>query len=125
PEERRRDHDLWINEMDEYWASPEGQAITAARAGENAELQAWLAEHPAVVVARHGEWAPEQWEGSVDGHSFSFRERHDAWRIELDLRPTGRFVKRWKGGSLDDGDSFEMVEIDDGDVIAEGATGVH
>lgn len=34
---------------------------------------------------------PEEWHGEVDGHSFYFRERHDEWRIVLDLRPSGRF----------------------------------
>ncbi|WP_300575286.1 hypothetical protein [Mycobacterium sp.] len=29
----------------------------------------------------------------VDDHSFFFRERHGEWRIELDLRSSGHFVK--------------------------------
>lgn len=122
PEERKRAWDDWIDEVDEYWASPEGQAITAARQAEEDELSAWLAAHPAVVVTSHGGVAPEQWEGSVEGRSFYFRERHDDWRIELDLRPSGRFVKRWTGGELDDEDEHELVETAEGDVIAEGTT---
>jgi hypothetical protein len=66
--------------------------------------------------------APEQWWGTVDGHSFYFRERHDDWRIELDLRATGQFSTVWIGGDLDDETSFEQREIEAGDVIAEGTT---
>lgn len=60
----------------------------------------------------------------VDGHHFFFRERHDHWRIELDLRPSGRFYKAWTGGDLDDDANFELREFEQGDVIAEGATSV-
>lgn len=67
---------------------------------------------------------PEQWWGSVQGRKFYFRERHGDWRIEFDLRPSGRFSKVWKGGALDNEDSFEQREIDEGDVIAEGVVGV-
>ena len=74
------------------------------------------------MVTSHGGWAPEQWKGAVDGHSFYFRERHDHWRIELDLRPTGRFGRRWTRGELDSDDVFESVETTEGDVIAEGTT---
>lgn len=123
-EERQRHWDVWRADLDEYWSSDEGKAITAARDAEEAALQTWLTAHPDVLVASHGGWAPEQWEGAVDGHAFYFRERHDHWRIELDLRPTGRFVKRWNGGELDDDDSFELVETSEGDVIAEGTTRV-
>lgn len=65
---------------------------------------------------------PEQWRGAVDGHTFYFRERHDHWRIELDLRPTGHFHRVWTGGSLDDEASYELREAEEGDVIAEGVT---
>jgi hypothetical protein len=77
-----------------------------------------------VVVARHGGCAPEVWEGSVDGHTFYFRERHDHWRIELDLRPTGRHYKAWVDSPLDDNASFEFRDVREGDMIAEGATRV-
>ncbi len=39
----------------------------------------------AVEAERTTSFAPEQREGTVDGHSFYFRERHGTWRIELDL----------------------------------------
>lgn len=125
PEERRRHWDQWRADLDEYWNSDEGKRIAAAREAEEAALEAWLDVHPEVMVTSHGGTAPEQWSGSVDGRSFYFRERHDHWRIELDLRPTGRFVKKWKGGDLDDESRFEMVETTSGDVIAEGTTGAH
>jgi hypothetical protein len=44
-------------------------------------------------VHSHGGLTPEEWRGEVDGHSFYFRERHDEWRIEVDLRPSGRFIR--------------------------------
>ncbi|MGI8752569.1 MAG: hypothetical protein ACR2MN_09705 [Acidimicrobiales bacterium] len=110
-------------EMDAFWDSAEGRARKAGRQVEEDELVAWLVGHPDVVVTSHGGWAPEQWRGSVEGHSFYFRERHDQWRIELDLVPAGRFSRVWRGGDLDDESSFEMKELDQGEVIAEGAAG--
>jgi hypothetical protein len=121
--ERTASFDRWMAEMDAYWESPEGQAVRARERAEEADLQAWLAGDPGVVVTSHGGWFPEQWRGSVDGHSFYFRERHDHWRIELDLRPSGRFCHVWKGGDPDDDENLELKEIDEGDVIAEGTTG--
>lgn len=123
-EERSAQTSLWLDEIDAYWNSAEGRAESAARQVEDDELLAWLAANEDVVVTSHGGFAPEQWWGSVDGHSFYFRERHDAWRIELDLRPTGRFSQVWRGGGLDDDASFEPVEIEEGDIIAEGNIGV-
>ena len=77
-----------------------------------------LPAEPGVTVRSHGGCAPEQWWGTVDGHSFYFRERHDIWRIELDLRLTGRFVT----ALVDEG--TEQHELEAGDVIADGTTGV-
>jgi hypothetical protein len=122
-EERQVNFDAWMAEMDAYWASPEGQAVRAHEEAEEAALQNWLAGQPAVVITSHGGWAPEQWRGFVDHHSFYFRERHDHWRIELDLRPSGRFCHVWKGGDRDDEENLELKEIDEGDVIAKGTTG--
>ena len=120
PDDRRRQLDGWIAEKDAYWASPEGERITAARHAEEGELGAWLALQPDVAVRSHGGMFPEQWWGEVDDRSFYFRERNDHWRIELDLRPTGRFSRVWLGGDFDDPASFEPRSIDAGDVIAEG-----
>jgi hypothetical protein len=122
-EERRRSwEELWARQ-DAYRASPEGQREVAAREAEERAVEAWLAQHPGVEVRSYGGFAPEQWRGSVDGHSFYFRERHGEWRIELDLRPTGRFSRVWVGGDLDDDSSFEPREIEEGDVVAEGTVG--
>ena len=60
----------------------------------------------------------------VDGHSFYFRERDDAWRIEFDLRPCGRRVRAFVGTDLDDEAGYEERELDEGDVIAYGTTDV-
>lgn len=122
-DERRRSWDEWQAEMGSYWESPEGRAERARRQAEEDELAAWLAGEPDVVVTSYGGYAPEQWWGSVEGRKFYFRERHDHWRIELDLRPSGHFSKVWKGGDLDREESFELREIEEGDVIAEGVAG--
>lgn len=123
-EERRRSLAGWRAERDAFWDSPEGRRISAEHDAQEAALAAWIDLHPDVVVRSHGGLAPEQWTGVVDGHSFYFRERHDEWRIELDLRPSGRFAKVWVGGAMDDDDSFEQKELDEGDVIADGITSV-
>jgi len=117
-DERTRRFDEWITELDDYWASPEGQAEKARAEAEEQALGEWLAANPGVTVRSHGGWAPEQWWGTVDGHSFYFRERHDFWRIEVDLRPTGRCLT-----ALVDGGT-EQRELEEGDVIADGTTGV-
>lgn len=124
PEARQRQLDEWIAEDDAFWASPEGELITAERGAEEAELMAWLALNPDVVVRSHGGMFPEQWWGDVDHRTFYFRERNDHWRIELDLRPTGRFSKVWLGGDFDDPASFEPRSIEAGDVIADGTTAI-
>lgn len=123
-EENRERFEQWRAEIDAYWDSPEGQANQQARAGEEAELEAWLTAETGVTVTSHGGYAPEQWWGTVDGHTFYFRERHDQWRIELDLRPSGRFYRAWTSGDLDDDASYADREIEEGDVIAEGTTAI-
>lgn len=121
-EERRARWLAWQTENAEFWASPEGRDIETARQVEDDALSGWLAAQPGVVVTLHGGWAPEQWRGSVDGHSFYFRERHDHWRIELDPAPSGRFVEVWRGVDPDDEAARELTELDEGEVIAEGTT---
>ncbi|MGH9057145.1 MAG: hypothetical protein ACRDYY_14980 [Acidimicrobiales bacterium] len=122
--ERRGWWEKWSAERKTYWSSPEGLEERARRQAEEDDLVAWLAGEPDVVVTSYGGMCPEQWSGSVEGRKFYFRERHDHWRIEFDLRPSGRFSKVWKGGDLDDEDSFEPREIEEGDVIAEGMVGM-
>lgn len=120
--QRKARWDAWTAERDAYWASPEGRRVRAARQAEEDALAAWLAAEPGVSVASHGGMAPEQWRGSVDGHSFYFRERGDHWRIELDLAPTGRFAEIWRGGDPGDEAAREFTELQEGEIIAEGAT---
>jgi hypothetical protein len=119
-EDRRRAFDEWRNGIAAFWRSIEGQRIKAAEQAAEAELQAWLALQNGVSVHSHDGLAPEQWRGEVDGHSFYFRERHDEWRIELDLRPSGRFVRAIadtdNGGAI----RYQEQEVDEGDVIAHG-----
>ena len=75
----------FLDHMDEFRRSPQGEQLQADQHAAEADLQAWLADQPGVVVGRHGGQVPEQWEGQVDGHSFHFRERGGDWDIELDL----------------------------------------
>lgn len=105
--------------MNEFWQTPEGQRLRAAQRAEEADLQAWLADQPGVVVHDHGGYAPEQWKGEVDGHSFYFRERDTEWDIEIDLRPSGSM--RVVDGTHDDGTTrYRQHEVSEGDVIATG-----
>lgn len=122
PEDRRRARKNFRNSINAFWESPEGQAITADREAAEADLQAWLAVQEGVVVRSHGGWAPEQWRGEVDGHSFYFRERHDQWHIEIDLRPSGHFARTFAGTDRDGAPQYKEKELERGDVIAHGTT---
>jgi hypothetical protein len=122
PEERRRFWDNWDADNKAFWASAEGQCLTAQREADEDELARWLEVNPEIEIDSHGGMFPEQWWGTVDGHSFYFRERHGEWRIELDLRPSGRSSNVYVGGDLDDPASLEEREIEIGDVVAEGTT---
>ena len=122
-EERISSLDKFLKGIDEYWASPEGQAERAREAAREADLQAWLGGTPDMDVTSHGGAFPEQWYGTIQGHSFYFRERHGDWRIELDLQPTGHFYKVWVDGDLEDESSWERREAQAGTVIAEGVAG--
>jgi hypothetical protein len=124
PEERRRAFQQWLDDIKAFWQSPDGQHIKAAQQAGEAELQAWLADHQGVVVHSHGGLCSEQWTGEVDGQSFYFRERHAEWRIELDLRPTGRFIRTVAGTDNDGATCYEERELDQGNVIAYGATDI-
>lgn len=108
-----------LDDMNEFWQTSEGQRLQAARHAEEADLQAWLADQPSVVVHDHGGYAPEQWRGEVDGHSFYFRERDTEWDIEIDPRPSGSM--RVVDGTHDDGTTrYRQHEVIEGDVIATG-----
>ncbi|WP_242453390.1 hypothetical protein [Mycolicibacterium sp. P9-64] len=124
PEQRRESFRGALNEIREYWQSPEAKQNKAANQAAEAELQNWLTRDPGVVVHSHGGWAPEQWQGEVDGHSFYFRERHDDWYIEIDIRPTGRFVNAIVGRDDDGTTRHRQKEVRQGDVIASGTIAV-
>lgn len=119
-EQRRESFQLVLNEIRELWQSPNGEENRVAQQAAEAELQAWLAHHPGVVLHSHGGWAPEQWRGDVDGHSFYFRERHNDWHIEIDLRPTGQFLDVLDGRNDDGTTRHRQREFEQGDVIATG-----
>lgn len=120
-ERREQERILSQKFWDDWRASPENEARRAASKRETDAINAWIAAHPGVEAKRTSLAAPEQWEGTVDGHSFYFRERHDMWRIEIDLAPNGRFVNRYVGHS-DNGETItEPVELTSGETIAEGA----
>jgi len=111
----------FLDDMDEFRQTPEGHRLRASRHADEADLQAWLADQPGVVVHDHGGYAPEQWRGEVDGHSFCFRERDTEWDIEIDLRPSGSV--RVVDGTHDDGTTrYRQHETIAGDVIASGTT---
>jgi hypothetical protein len=120
PEQRRAAFEEFRASQREFWASPAGRSLAAAEEAEEDALEEWLAGQAGVTVTEHGGMCPEQWSGEIDGHSFYFRERHDEWRIELDLRPTGRFVNAVAGVSDDGKVQTVPRETDAGDVIATG-----
>ena len=99
--------------------SHRARAIREAHVADEQAIATWLAGQPGVEAERTSSFAPEQWRGTVDGHTFSFRARHGEWRLEIDLRPSGRFANRVIEGR--DGEiHIEPVELDEGDVIAQG-----
>lgn len=124
PAERQSGFDGWRNSFEEFERSPEGQRMAAAKQVHEAELQTWLAAQDDVIVHGHGGLMPEVWHGEVDGHSFHFRERHDEWHIEVDLRPNERFVRTIASTADDGTPSYRARERDEGDVIAQGTTSV-
>lgn len=92
----------------------------AARQREAEDLAAWLAARPGVEARCTSTVAPEQWEGTVDGHAFSFRGRHGSWQIEIDLADArGKANPYDKDAGILAGPDPVMI----GEVIAEGAEG--
>ncbi len=109
--------------MEAFWDSPESGEMARRHEEEERELATWLAWQPGVEAQRRVSYAPEVWEGTVDGHSFYFRERHGEWRIELDLKPTGRFVERVVSVGDDGEIATEPEQVMEGQAIAEGVDG--
>ncbi|MCV7355396.1 hypothetical protein [Mycolicibacterium fluoranthenivorans] len=111
---------VFLDDMNEFWQTSEGRRLQGAQQADEADLQAWLADQSGVVVHDHGGYAPEQWKGEVDGHSFYFRERDTEWDIEIDLHPSGHSM-RVVDGTHDDGTTrYRQHQIIEGDVIATG-----
>lgn len=103
-----------------YWASDTAVELREEHERDEVAIASWLAGQPGVVAKRTTSYAPEQWEGTVDGRSFYFRERGGHWRIELDLREDGRFARRLADVAEDGSFITEPVALTSGDVIAEG-----
>jgi hypothetical protein len=103
-----------------WWDSPEAAELSAAHQREEDTIAAWLASQPGVDARRTSSYAPEQWEGVVDGHTFYFRERGGSWRIELDMAPSGRYAHRLVRTDEDGSFITEPVPIMEGEVIARG-----
>lgn len=105
---------------EEFWDSLEATELRAEHHREEEAIAAWLTGQPGVDARRISSIAPEQWKGSVDGHSFYFRERGGCWRIELDIQESGRFARRLVRVAEDGGLITEPVPVMEGEVIAEG-----
>jgi hypothetical protein len=119
-ERREAARRAWLTELhDSEWAKESRERHEA----EEREIREWLAGQVDVTAERTSSYAPEQCEGAVDGHSFYFRERHDEWRIELDLSPSGRFATRVVGANEQGQPVTEQVEMAEGEVIADGLAG--
>ncbi len=101
--------------------SPQAAELSAAHQREEDAIAAWLASQPGMDARRTSSHAPEQWEGTVDGRTFYFRERGGSWRIELDMVPSGKYAQRLLRVGEDGRFVTEPVPIMEGDVIAQGS----
>jgi hypothetical protein len=102
----------------EWLGSPAAEELRAAHRLEDDAIAVWLAGQRGVDARRTSWFAPEQWEGTVDGRTFYFRERWGSWRIELDMMPSGRYAQRL-AGVADDGEFVtEPVPVMEGEIIA-------
>jgi len=119
-DQRRNSVRKLLNDINAFWRSPEGLKVRAADEAAEDELQAWLSQQQGVVVDSHGSWAPEQWRGTVDGHSFYFRERDGDWDLEVDLRPTGESMRVVDGHNDDGTTRYRHQSIERGDIFASG-----
>lgn len=116
-ERREAERHTWLAELrDSEWA----QEMRMRHEVEEREIREWLAGQVDVTAERSTSFAPEQWEGTVDHHSFYFRERHGEWRLELNLQPSGRFAQRLVDVDEHGRPVTEPKELTEGEVIAEG-----
>lgn len=113
---RAEEHTKFLAHLDD----PASAGLRQATEREEQMIAGWVAGQPGLQAVRSTLAAPEQWDGSVDGHSFYFRERHGEWRIELDLAPNGHFAHRVVETDDTGGLVTEPVEMEEGTVIAEG-----
>ena len=104
-----------------WWDTPEAAELSAAHRREEDTIAAWLVGKTGVDARRTSSYAPEQWEGTIDGHTFYFRERGGLWAIELDMVPSGRYAQRLAQVAKDGTFVTEPVPIMEGEVIARGA----
>ena len=112
---RERESRSWA----EWLEDPVFDEFRAEHDAEEAAITEWLGTQVDVSARRVSSFAPEQWEGVIDGHSFYFRERGGQWRLEIDLEPTGEFAHRLI--DVRDGEAVtEPVPIERGAVIADG-----
>lgn len=100
-----------------FWRELRGQPIADAQ---DTELAGWLSAQPGVAIHGYGGFAPEHWTGDVDGHSFSFRERHGQWDIDIDHRPSGRLIQEMAGTEPDGTVTYRTRELQVGEHIAAG-----
>lgn len=109
----------WRPMSDELRRSLESQP-----AANDDTLAHWLTTQGGVSIHSYGGFAPECWRGDVDGQSFSFRERHGQWVIEIDHRPAGRFIQTVAGTEPDGTAIYRTRELEVGELIASGTTDV-
>ncbi|MCH9732232.1 MAG: hypothetical protein K0U84_21580 [Actinomycetia bacterium] len=121
PAERAQSRRGLVARLRAFHESQEGQELAARDRAERAAVRAWVDSQRGVVVHEFGGECPEQWNGVVDGRSFYFRERHQEWRIELDLRPSGRVAQVLRGTDDEGKVVTEASGIDVGDIIATGS----
>lgn len=128
PAEDQASRDRLFAELDaeraRWEASDEGRASRAKETHERTELESWIDADDGIEIREWGGCFPEQWWGTVDGHSFYFREKRGHWSIEIDLAETGETYQRavLNEDATDGDDLFTTVSqpIERGEVIAEG-----
>lgn len=112
------DKQQWCIFPDSFWRELQGQSIPEP----DAELTEWLNTQDGVTIRRYGGFAPEHWAGDVDGHNFTFRERHHVWYIDINHQPSGRSTKQVTDTEPDDTATRHSREMEAREHIASGTT---